>query len=120
MCLITILIVILTLYDVNLTLVNVYDASEKKLSARSGFEPENHKHEACHATSSTIWVARCDAMGFVKRKLCIIVAVDSMTSLRGRRVFVICRDVPGTNFLPGTEYRVLRRFFTGSGYRVFN
>src|SRR6218665_1937482 len=28
------------------------------------------------------------------------------------------RDVPGTNFLPGTEYRVLRRFFTGSGYRV--
>src|SRR6218665_182655 len=30
----------------------------KKLSARSGFEPENHKHEACHATSSTIWVAR--------------------------------------------------------------
>src|SRR6218665_3186721 len=28
------------------------------------------------------------------------------------------RDVPGTNFLTGTEYRVLRRFFTGSGYRV--
>jgi len=23
-------------------------------------------------------------------------------------------------FLPGTEYRVLRQFFTGSGYRVFN
>src|SRR6218665_3366012 len=59
MCLITILIVILTLYDVNLTLVNVYDAVEKKLSARSGFEPENHKHKACQATSSTIWVARC-------------------------------------------------------------
>src|SRR6218665_1722633 len=32
----------------------------------------------------------------------------------------INRDVPGTNFLPGTEYRVLRRFFTGSGYRIFN
>src|SRR6218665_3217036 len=31
---------------------------------------------------------------------------------------VTSRDVPGTNFLPGTEYRVLRRFFTGSGYRV--
>src|SRR6218665_4114426 len=29
----------------------------KKLSARSGYEPANHKHEACHATSSTIWVA---------------------------------------------------------------
>ena len=26
------------------------------------------------------------------------------------------RDVPDTNFLPGTEYWVLRRFFTGSGY----
>ena len=24
------------------------------------------------------------------------------------------------SFLPGTEYRVLRRFFTGSGYRLFN
>src|SRR6218665_1754677 len=58
MCLITILIVILTLYDVNLMLANVYDAFEKKLSARSGFKPENHKHETCHATSSTIWVAR--------------------------------------------------------------
>src|SRR6218665_3563772 len=31
---------------------------------------------------------------------------------------VSTRDVPGTNFLPGTEYQVLRRFFTGSGYRV--
>ena len=35
-------------------------------------------------------------------------------------ICVCIRDVPGTNFLPGTEYRVLRRFFTGSGYRVFN
>ena len=34
------------------------------------------------------------------------------------RLYACIRDVPGTNFLPGTEYRVLRRFFTGSGYRV--
>ena len=35
---------------------------------------------------------------------------------------LISRDVPGTNFLPGTEYRVLRRFLPGPGteYRVFN
>src|SRR6218665_2363662 len=80
----------------------------KKLSARSGFEPENHKHEACHATSLTIWVARYGlqshgvsimaSTNVSKCKLCVIVAAASMTSLRGPRIFVIRRppEVPET------------------------
>src|SRR6218665_1701708 len=63
---------------------------------QSGFEPRNRKHEACHATISTIWVLR-----YWLRKapiLCIIEAAASMTSLRGPRVFEIRRppEVPET------------------------
>ena len=48
----------LTLYNVNLTLADAYDAFKKSGRGWLGFEPGNHKPKACHATSSAIWVLR--------------------------------------------------------------
>src|SRR6218665_3808733 len=58
LCLISRLTVILTLYDVNLTLANVYDAFEKNCRRGPDSNLKTINHEACHATSSTIWVTR--------------------------------------------------------------
>src|SRR6218665_2619528 len=94
-CLITRLTVILTLYDVNLTLANVYDAFEK--NCRRGPDSNLKTINTKHATLR-VRLFRSHAMGFAKRKLCIIVAAASMTSLRGPLVFVIRRppEVPDT------------------------
>ena len=95
LCLITRLTVTLTLYDVNLNLANVYDAFEKNCL---GGPDSNLK--TINPKRATLWVrlVGSHALGLVKRKLCVIVAAASMTSLRGPRVFVIWRppEVPET------------------------
>src|SRR6218665_1234380 len=87
-CLITRLPVILTLYDVNLTLANLYDAFEN--NCRRGPD-SNLKTINTKRATLRVRLFGSHAMGFVKSKLCIIVAAASMTALRGPRVFVIRR-----------------------------
>src|SRR6218665_664652 len=76
-------------------LANVYDAFEKNCQRGpdSNLKTINRKRATLR-----VRLFGSHAMGFVKRKLCTIVAAASMTSLRGPRVFVIRRppEVPET------------------------
>jgi len=71
LCLITRLILILTLYDVNLTLGSAYDALEKNCRC----VPDSNL-ETINTKRATLWgrLFGCYAMGFVKRQVYIIAA----------------------------------------------
>src|SRR6218665_4075229 len=84
-------------------LANVYDAFEK--NCQRGPD-SNLKTINTKRATLRVRLFGSHAMGFVKRKLCTIVAAASMTSLRGPRVFVIRRPPEVPEILRNKKYRI--------------